>query len=92
MFLDEDIFMTEEPDFTPEVEPAVAATIFGEGIEIVDPGMGKRVVSAARFSESFTGVALVFEPSDTFEPKRRGNGRFGLWGEVLFFSHGLILI
>ena len=47
------------------------------GIEIVDPGMGPRVVPIARFRESFTGVALVFEPSDTFEPKRRGRGRFG---------------
>jgi ATP-binding cassette, subfamily B, bacterial len=47
------------------------------GVEIVDPGMGPRVVPIARFRESFTGVALVFEPSDTFEPKRRGRGRFG---------------
>jgi len=47
------------------------------GIEIVDPGMGPRVVTLAKFRESFTGVALVFEPSDTFEPKRRGRGRFG---------------
>ncbi len=55
-----------------------------KGIEIVDPGMGKRVVSAARFSESFTGVALVFEPSDTFEAKRRGNGRFGwYWRQLI---------
>jgi ABC-type bacteriocin/lantibiotic exporter with double-glycine peptidase domain len=39
--------------------------------------MGPRVVPIARFRESFTGVAIVFEPSDTFEPKRRGRGRFG---------------
>jgi ABC-type bacteriocin/lantibiotic exporter with double-glycine peptidase domain len=48
-----------------------------KGIEIVDPGMGPRVVSPARFGEAFTGIALVFEPSDTFEPQRRGTGRFG---------------
>jgi ABC-type bacteriocin/lantibiotic exporter with double-glycine peptidase domain len=48
-----------------------------KGIEIVDPGMGPRVIPLARFSESFTGVALVFEPTDVFEPKRRGRGRFG---------------
>jgi len=47
------------------------------GIEIVDPGMGPRLVSLAKFRESFTGVVLVFEPSDEFEPKRRGRGRFG---------------
>jgi len=48
-----------------------------KGVEIVDPGMGTRVVPLAKFSESFTGVALVFEPSDEFEPKRRGRGRLG---------------
>ncbi|HEX2690161.1 MAG TPA: cysteine peptidase family C39 domain-containing protein, partial [Kofleriaceae bacterium] len=47
------------------------------GVEIVDPGMGPRLVPLARFSESFTGVVLVFEPSNEFEPKRRGRGRFG---------------
>ncbi|HSR98483.1 MAG TPA: peptidase domain-containing ABC transporter [Kofleriaceae bacterium] len=48
-----------------------------KGVEIVDPGMGPRVVPHAKFGASFTGVALVFETSDEFEPKRRGRGRFG---------------
>ena len=48
-----------------------------KGVHVVDPGMGPRVVSLQRFGEAFTGVALVFEPSDEFEPKRRGRGRFG---------------
>jgi len=48
-----------------------------KGIEIVDPGMGPRVVSPARFGEAFTGVVLIFEPTDEFEPQKRGNGRFG---------------
>ena len=48
-----------------------------KGIEIVDPGMGPRVVPHSKFGASFTGVALVFETSDEFEPKRRGRGRFG---------------
>ncbi|HEX7839204.1 MAG TPA: peptidase domain-containing ABC transporter [Kofleriaceae bacterium] len=48
-----------------------------KGIEIVDPAAGPRVVSRDEFSKLYTGVALVFEPSDTFEPKRRGRGRFG---------------
>ncbi|HEY0994053.1 MAG TPA: peptidase domain-containing ABC transporter [Kofleriaceae bacterium] len=48
-----------------------------KGVEIVDPGMGPRVVPHAKFNGSFTGVALVFETSDEFEPKRRGRGRFG---------------
>jgi len=42
---------------------------------IVDPAIGRRSVSLTDFSRSFTGVALVFEPSDKFEcgwskPKR----------------------
>jgi ATP-binding cassette, subfamily B, bacterial len=48
-----------------------------KGVEIVDPGMGPRVIPLAKLGASFTGVALVFEPSDEFEPKRRGRGRFG---------------
>jgi ABC-type bacteriocin/lantibiotic exporter with double-glycine peptidase domain len=60
------------------------------GIEIVDPGMGKRVISLPRFSESFTGVALVFEPSDAFEPKQRGGGRFGwYWTQLAGQRHVL---
>jgi ABC-type bacteriocin/lantibiotic exporter with double-glycine peptidase domain len=43
-----------------------------KGVEIVDPGMGSRRISVARFREAFTGVALTFETSDEFEPKRRG--------------------
>ena len=48
-----------------------------KGVEIVDPGMGSRRISIARFREAFTGVALTFETSDEFEPKRRGRGRLG---------------
>ncbi|HEX3760932.1 MAG TPA: peptidase domain-containing ABC transporter [Kofleriaceae bacterium] len=47
------------------------------GVEIVDPGMGPRTLSLARFGQSFTGIALVFEPTDAFEPRRRGRGRLG---------------
>jgi ATP-binding cassette subfamily B protein len=48
-----------------------------KGVEIVDPGMGPRLVPHAKFGGSFTGVALVFDTNDEFEPKRRGRGRFG---------------
>jgi ATP-binding cassette, subfamily B, bacterial len=46
------------------------------GVHIVDPGMGPRVVTAKTFGECFTGVALVFEPAEKFEKRRRGGGRF----------------
>ncbi|HET9626751.1 MAG TPA: peptidase domain-containing ABC transporter [Kofleriaceae bacterium] len=53
------------------------------GVEIVDPSMGRRVIPLERFRESFTGVALVFETSDEFEPKKRGNGRLGWYWRQL---------
>ena len=37
-------------------------------VEIVDPGSGRRRVSPEQLGRSFTGVALVLEPSDTFTP------------------------
>ena len=46
-----------------------------KGVEIVDPNMGRRIVQFNRFREAFTGVALVFEPADTFEHRKRGKGR-----------------
>src|SRR5215813_1079497 len=39
-----------------------------DGVEIVDPACGRRVVSMEQFRRSFTGVALTFEPADDFEP------------------------
>jgi ABC-type bacteriocin/lantibiotic exporter with double-glycine peptidase domain len=53
------------------------------GVHIVDPAMGPRVVSPARFAEAFTGIVLVFEPSDTFEPRSRGGNRFAWYVEQL---------
>jgi len=46
------------------------------GARIVDPALGPRVVSFDQLGQSFTGVALVFEQTDAFEPRRRGKGRF----------------
>ncbi len=38
------------------------------GLHIVDPAFGRRSVSVAEFDEACTGVALLLEPSETFEP------------------------
>jgi hypothetical protein len=37
---------------------------------IVDPGIGRRQVRLDQFGRSFTGVAMVFEPAETFQPAR----------------------
>ncbi|HLL22425.1 MAG TPA: peptidase domain-containing ABC transporter [Kofleriaceae bacterium] len=45
------------------------------GARIVDPGRGSRVIPFGKLGQSFTGVALVFEASDSFERRREGKGR-----------------
>jgi ATP-binding cassette subfamily B protein len=37
-------------------------------VYLLDPASGRRRVPLAQFRRAFTGVALVFEPSETFEP------------------------
>ncbi|HEY5951793.1 MAG TPA: peptidase domain-containing ABC transporter, partial [Kofleriaceae bacterium] len=46
------------------------------GVRVVDPSLGPRTVAFDQLRQSFTGVALVFEATDTFEPERRGKNRF----------------
>ncbi len=50
--------------------------IVKRGVRIIDPALGPRTVSLEVLGTSFTGVALVFEETDAFEPRRRGKGRF----------------
>ena len=44
----------------------------GGTIEIVDPALGRRRVPLEQFGRSFTGVALLLEQSDAFEPNVPG--------------------
>ena len=46
----------------------------GRQLKIIDPGKGLRSVSKEEFSKSFTGVALVFSPSDSFELSEERSG------------------
>ena len=39
----------------------------GDWVHLLDPASGRRRVSLAQFRRAFTGVALAFEPSETFE-------------------------
>ncbi|MCU1277370.1 MAG: lantibiotic transporter permease/ATP-binding protein [bacterium] len=52
----------------------------GGAVEIVDPAFGRRRISLERFGRSFTGVALLLEPSDTFE--RAAAGRRPIWAQL----------
>jgi ABC-type bacteriocin/lantibiotic exporter with double-glycine peptidase domain len=45
--------------------------IHRDGIDIVDPAAGKRRVPRDEFSDQFTGVALLLERGDGFEPVTR---------------------
>ena len=48
-----------------------------EGIILLDPRLGRRVVSTSEFTTSFTGVALEFFPDVNFAPGRqRGHPTF----------------
>lgn len=38
---------------------------------IIDPGHGRRRIQPSEFNEAFTGVALLLEPSEAFEPEAR---------------------
>ena len=45
------------------------------GVRIMDPASGPRLVSWEQFSRSFSGVALVLEPTEAFQPLRREGNR-----------------
>ncbi|MCH9680288.1 MAG: peptidase domain-containing ABC transporter, partial [Deltaproteobacteria bacterium] len=42
-----------------------------QGIYILDPAHGRRRIPLSQFDEAFTGVALLLEPSEAFEPEAR---------------------
>ena len=67
------------------------------GLHIVDPAFGRRHVSASEFESACTGVALLLEPSETFEPGRHTQpvlrryfqqvlGHPALWGRAMLMS------
>jgi ABC-type bacteriocin/lantibiotic exporter with double-glycine peptidase domain len=54
------------------------------GVRVVDPGAGPRFVPMARFGERFTGVAVILERGEAFEPRRVRRRRLsGYLGRIL---------
>jgi ATP-binding cassette subfamily B protein len=54
-----------------------------KGAEIVDPARGRRIVPEKQLGELFTGVALVFEPTDAFTRRKAGSGRWAWYFQQL---------
>jgi ABC-type bacteriocin/lantibiotic exporter with double-glycine peptidase domain len=73
-------FSTEPPELALVPLPAIVHWNFDHfvvlerwsprTVEIVDPGQGRRMLTAAEFDAAFTGVLLTLEPGDRFEARR----------------------
>jgi ATP-binding cassette subfamily B protein len=56
----------------------------GRMVDLVDPALGRRSVSMEEFRRAFTGVVLLFEPTEAFEPEKREEKRiYGLFKLIL---------
>lgn len=55
----------------------VLEQVESEFVRIADPAIGRRRISIADFRRAFTGVALLFEPSQAFQ--RTGSAGSGTW-------------
>src|SRR5688572_3860949 len=60
-------------------------------IEIVDPAHGRRSLPHEKFSKHFTGVALAFEPSETFVATPKGRSKVWRYLNQLFAQPSLIV-
>jgi ABC-type bacteriocin/lantibiotic exporter with double-glycine peptidase domain len=67
------------------------------GVQIIDPAYGRRSVTTSELQRSFTGVVLILEPGETFEPiaaPRKSAWRYlqevlresGLWVRISVIS------
>jgi ATP-binding cassette, subfamily B, bacterial len=45
------------------------------GVDIVDPAFGRRHIPMDKFRREFTGIALEFEPEETFQPTPPGRSK-----------------
>jgi ABC-type bacteriocin/lantibiotic exporter with double-glycine peptidase domain len=55
-----------------------------DAVDVVDPAGGRRRIPRSKFGQSYTGVAILFEPSDDFvKGKRRAQGTWRYLRPVL---------
>ncbi len=60
------------------------------GVDLVDPDGGPRFVRRSELERSFTGVAILLEPSEAFEPKPRTDSRLGPYARRVAAHSGLL--
>ena len=60
-------------------------------VEIVDPAFGRRAIPIDRFSKHFTGVALAFEPTETFVATPPGRSKVWRYFGQLVAQPSLVL-
>ena len=61
-----------------------------DGAEILDPAIGRRVVSEEELNEKLTGVILTFEPSEEFEPGTSGSQTIWRYLKTILQQSGLL--
>src|SRR6185503_5009446 len=61
----------------------VFENLLKDGVDIVDPAFGRRHVPMDEFRRAFTGVALMFEPSDDFETSEKKSLVWRYVGQIL---------
>jgi ABC-type bacteriocin/lantibiotic exporter with double-glycine peptidase domain len=59
-------------------------------VEVVDPALGRRRISLEEFGRSFTGVALVFEPTSQFEARSKSASHFGTYLRRVITESGML--
>jgi ATP-binding cassette, subfamily B, bacterial len=59
-------------------------------VTIIDPGAGRLSLPLAEFSKYFTGVALIFEPTDMFTPVGKRTTGLSRWISQILEYRGLL--
>ncbi len=60
------------------------------GVDIVDPALGRRFLPMSEFGKSFTGVALEFESTESFQQGPAGRSRVWEYARKIIRHSGLL--